>query len=125
MVVKGEVTAGTISNVSETVKAQINVRWDNIDTGVLHSIPSLLSDSLGGLFELLLGSLAVPVRLDNLWSQRSLFFESSTFLPIPDSKCLGWEWGKRHTFFMARPSPIRGKPRTADLTILIDVYMVL
>ena len=66
VVVKGEVTAGTISNVSETVKAQINVRWDNIDTGVLHSIPSLLSDSLGGLFELLLGGLAVPVRLDNL-----------------------------------------------------------
>lgn len=94
MVVKGEVTAGTISNVSETVKAQINVRWDNIDTGVLHSIPSLLSDSLGGLFELLLGSLAVPVRLDNLWSQRSLFFESSTFLPIPDSKCLGCKWGR-------------------------------
>jgi hypothetical protein len=73
VVVKGEVTAGIISNVSDPGQST-DVRWDNIDTGVLHGIPSLLSDSLGGLFELLLGSLAVPVRLDDLWKSAIFLF---------------------------------------------------
>ena len=58
-------------------------RWDNIDTGVLHSIPSLLSDSLGGLFELLLGGLAVPVRLDDLEYKRSLFLHRARSFRFP------------------------------------------
>jgi hypothetical protein len=98
-------------------KGQSVVEWDlrrnDIDTSVLHGIPSLLSDGLGGLFELLLGSLTVPVRLDDLSINILLLARSFSSRRSTRS-------GTRHTFFMARFSPILGKPRTADLTIVID-----
>ena len=43
-----------------------NVRRDDIDTSVLHGVPSLSPDLLGGLGELIGSSLTVPVRLDDL-----------------------------------------------------------
>jgi len=83
-----------------------DIRRDDVNTSVLHGVPSLLSDSLGGLFELLFGSLTVPVGLDNL--SINILFLARSFLDGNGSMKV------RLTFFMARFSPILGKPRTAD-----------
>lgn len=97
----------------QSVVERSNIRRDDVNTSVLHGVPSLLSDGLGGLFELLLGSLTVPVRLDDL--SISILVPARSF---HDEKSRS---EVRLTFFMARPSPILGKPRTADLTIVIIV----
>jgi hypothetical protein len=45
-----------------------HLRRDDIDTSILDGVPSLLSDLLGDLSELLVRSLASPVGLDDLTS---------------------------------------------------------
>jgi hypothetical protein len=88
VVVKGEVTADFVSIILIWSKRSRHSRRDDIDTSVLHGVPSLLSDSLGGLVELLLGSLTVPVGLDDLQAV-SMIVHSDTFLASPDTTCLG------------------------------------
>jgi len=90
VVVKCEVTAGPLASVTNKKSKRSlirNVRRDDIDTSVLHGVPSLLSDSLGGLFELLLRSLTVPVGLDNL--SISILFLARSFLD-------GNKWGEKY-----------------------------
>jgi hypothetical protein len=64
-----------VSSASATERGQSDIRRNDIDTGVLHGVPSLLSDLLGGLVKLLGGGLTVPVRLDDL-------IEASATIPI-------------------------------------------
>jgi len=91
VVVKGEITAGPLAFCSTRGQSVNDIRRDDVDTSVLHGVPSLLSDSLGGLFELLLRSLTVPVGLDNL--SISILFLARSFLD-------GNRWGEGMTYLL-------------------------
>jgi hypothetical protein len=82
VVVEGEVTTNrqlpsSKNQLDRWQTGNQHSRWDDVDTGVLDGVPSLLSDLLGHLGELLVRSLASPVRLDDLELASDLIEEFS------------------------------------------------
>lgn len=102
------------------------VGGNDIDTSILLNLPVGESQSLGLSKQLLLRNLAAPVcTLPTLVSIVDLFafvvFKVMGLGPLHVCrKVAGVDSQASVAFFRSRLTPIRGKPRMADLTIVLD-----